>query len=91
MGLYSIQAYLNSYVKKGTVERHDRHGPGPHRQLVSRSAPARPIGWAWWAACRPTSSTPGDVYVSSRYYGYYYSADDLGHPPGQRRRARSCR
>ena len=33
-----------------------------------------PIGWARWAACPPTSSASGDVYVSSRYYGYYTTA-----------------
>ena len=39
-GLYSIQAYLNSFVKTGHVERHDRHGSGPHGQLL-RAGPRR--------------------------------------------------
>ena len=34
IGMYSIQAYLNSYVKSGTVEPVDRHGHGSLQQLL---------------------------------------------------------
>ena len=58
------------------VERHDRHGqdltgnvlrPGPRR--------CRSAGRGGQSA-EPMWSTPGDVYVSSRYYGFYFTAPD---------------
>ena len=52
IGQYSIQATLNAYVKTGTSNdtigtAQDIYGHAP-----TGSAPAVPIGWAWWAACR---------------------------------------
>ena len=97
LGLYSIQAYLNSYVKQGTSNVIDRDGQDLTQQLVPARSRQRRSAGAWWAACRPTSLTAGDVFVSSRFYGFYFSAptisdilrvndagpDRAGHP-GQR-------
>ncbi len=73
LGLYSIQAYLNSYVKQGTsndtiATAQDISGSSyllgsgdADRLAVVGSLPANVLN-------------VGDVYVSGRYYGYYESA-----------------
>ena len=51
-----------------------------------------PIGWGPWAACRPASFNVGDVFVSSRYYGFYNSAQTRFRTSSESiARARSCR
>ena len=71
LGLYSVQAYLNSYVKQGTSNlsiataqdltssSYVLDSSGSDRLAVVGSLPTGVIN-------------TGDVYVSSRYYGFYY-------------------
>ena len=75
VGQYSVQAYLNSFVKQGTsndtiATAQDLTGTsygldssGSDRLAAVGSLPSEVI-------------SNGDVYVSSRYYGSYYGGPE---------------
>ncbi len=73
LGLYSIQAYLNSFVKQGTSN--DTIATADDISGSSYS-----LGSGYADRLGVVGSLPsnlvsvGDVYVSSRYYGDYYTA-----------------
>ncbi len=90
VGQYSIKATLNAFVKTGTsndtiATAQDLTGSsygldssGDDRLAAVGSLPANVV-------------STGDVYVSSRYYGYYYGGTPCRHSQSQLRRVRSCR
>jgi hypothetical protein len=76
LGLYGIQAYLNSYVKQGTANL-------SIATAVDLSGSSFVLGPGNADRLGVVGSLPsdivhvGDVYVSSRYYGFYNSAQTI--------------
>jgi len=76
LGLYSIQAYLNSYIKQGT----SNDTIGTAQDLSSSSyllGPGDADRLAVVGSLPSNIITPGTVFVSSRYYGDYFSAQTI--------------
>ncbi len=76
LGLYSIQAYLNSYVKQGTsndtiATAQDISGSS----YLLGSGDADRLGVV--GSLPSNVLNVGDVYVSSRFYGFYFSAPSI--------------